>query len=71
MNEWILIVFMLSPQGNFLSKYAHGPLTKIECQQQAIEIEFIKGTAGQKFKGLCVTKDHWEGKKKMPGVAYD
>jgi hypothetical protein len=24
-----------------------------------------------KHKGLCVTRDHWEGKKQMPGVAYD
>ena len=71
MIEWILIVYMLSPQGEFMSKYSHGPLTKIECQQQVQELKNIRGTAGQKFKGLCVTRDHWEGKKQMTRVAYD
>jgi len=70
MTEWVLIIAMFSPGGDFIDKYAEGPIaTKAECvsRQQA-----LKPTGLQvQLKGLCVTKDHWTGKKQMPGVAYD
>jgi hypothetical protein len=71
MIEWVLIIAMFSPQGEFMSKHAQGPLTKAECERQVQELKNIRGTVGQRFKGLCVTRDHWEGKKQMTGVAYD
>lgn len=69
--DWVLIVSMLSPGGNFLSKYPMTDLTKAECDKQVIELRSIRGPLGQQFNGVCVTKSHWEGKKKMPGMAYD
>jgi hypothetical protein len=70
MNEWVLIIAMFSPGGDFVDKYAEGPIaSRAECvsRQQA-----LKSTSGQvQLKGVCVTKDHWEGKKQMIGMAYD
>lgn len=70
MNEWVLIIAMFSPNGTFIDKYAEGPIaTETECvrRQQA-----LKSTRGQvQLKGVCVTKDHWEGKNQMTGIAYD
>ena len=71
MNEWVLIVAMLSPTGEFLSKYVEGPLTKAECYRQAKDLEKIRGIDGSKFSGVCVTKLHWQGKKFMPNMPLD
>jgi len=57
MNSWILIIAMYSPGGDFLN-------IKVQLSQ-------LDSPMQVKHKGLCVTKAHWEGKKQMPGVAYD
>jgi hypothetical protein len=70
MNEWVLIIAMFSPGGGFIDKYAEGPIaTKAECvsRQQALKTTGVQ----VHLKGVCVTKDHWEGKKQMIDVAYD
>ena len=40
---------------------------------EAVKMQLVKLDHPMKVshKGLCVTKDHWEGKKKMPGVHLD
>ena len=72
MNEWILLVAMLSPGGDFINKVPVTMPTKIACER-AIKTLPKKGEhpMGVQYRGLCVTQAHWTGKQQMPGVAYD
>lgn len=45
--------------------------TRKECEAVRVQLPNLDTPMGIKHKGLCVTMDHWTGKKKMPGVAYD
>lgn len=68
-EQWMLIVALFSPGGDFIGKFVDGPFTKAECVEKKNK---LKPTAlNVQLKGLCVTKDHWDGKKQMTGVALD
>ena len=68
-EQWVLIVAMFSPGGDFIGKIVEGPFSKTECIEKKNK---LKPTVFDvQLKGLCVTKDHWEGKKQMTGVALD
>jgi hypothetical protein len=41
------------------------------CEAAKTQLPNLDYPLRVKHKGLCVTRDHWEGKKQMPGVAYD
>jgi len=41
------------------------------CEAVKVQLPNLDHLMRVKHKGLCVTRDHWEGKKQMPGVAYD
>ena len=59
-NEWILIVAMLSPGGNFMDKVPVSMPTKTACEQ-AIKTLPKKGEhpMGVQYRGVCVTQAHW------------
>ena len=69
--SWILIIAMYSPAGDFMGKNTVGFNSQKECE--AVKVQLVKLDHPMKVlhKGLCVTKDHWEGKKKMPNVNLD
>jgi len=69
--SWILIIFMQSPGGDFIGKQTIGFASKKDCEAVRMQLPNLDQPMHVKFKGLCVTRDHWEGKKQMPGVAYD
>jgi hypothetical protein len=69
--SWILIVAMYSPAGDFIGKNTVGFETKKACESVRVQLANLDNPMRVKHKGLCVTSDHWEGKKQMPGVAYD
>ena len=71
MNSWILIVAMYSPGGDFLNKSGIEFQSKKDCEAVKLQLSQLDSPMQVKHKGLCVTKAHWEGKKQMPGVAYD
>jgi len=67
--NWVLIVFMFSPAG-----YMNKSVTEFESKKQcevALKQYVQKHPLGVKHDGICVTKDHWTGKKYMTGVALD
>ena len=68
--SWILIIAMYSPGGDFIGKDTINFKSKKECEAVRIQLPTLDHPLGVKHKGLCVTRDHWEGKKQMPGVAY-
>ncbi len=69
--SWILIIAMYSPGGDFIGKNTVGFSSQKDCE--AVKVQLVKLDHPMKVshKGLCVTRDHWEGKKKMPGVYLD
>ncbi len=69
--SWILIIAMYSPAGDFMGKNTVGFNNQKECE--AVKVQLVKLDHPMKVshKGLCVTRDHWEGKKKMPDVNLD
>jgi hypothetical protein len=69
--SWILIIAMYSPAGDFISKDTVGFESKTACELVRVQLPNLDHPMRVKHKGLCVTRDHWEGKKQMPGVAYD
>jgi hypothetical protein len=71
MNEWILIIGMFAPGGDFIDKRTVEFQSRKDCEAVKIQLSYLDDPMRVKHKGLCVTNDHWTGKKKMPGVAYD
>jgi len=70
MNTWVLIVAIFGQDGAWLNKYVEGPIkTQQECVQRVKSLP-VKHNE-MIFKGICVTFDHWTGKKPMPNVALD
>lgn len=71
MNEWILIIAMFGPSGDFIDKRTIEFQSRKDCEAVKIQLPVMNSPMGIKHKGLCVTRDHWTGKKQMKGVAYD
>ena len=69
--SWILIVAMYSPAGDFMSKDIIKFESQKACEAVKVQLSNLDQLMRVRHKGLCVTRDHWEGKKQMPGVAYD
>jgi len=69
--SWILIIFMTSPGGDFIGKNTVGFESRKSCEAVRAQLSNLDHPMHVKHNGLCVTRDHWEGKKQMPGVAYD
>jgi hypothetical protein len=68
--NWVLIIMMSSPGGDFIDKRVEYLQDKKACQVRMAEIPRITPMMVKQFP-LCVTMDHWTGKKLMPGVALD
>lgn len=71
MSEWVLIIAMFSPGGEFMDKRTVDFKTQADCQAVAGQLGRLDNAQRVKHRGLCVTRDHWTGKKQMKGVAYD
>ena len=71
MNEWILIIALFSPAGDFMNKNIVEFKTRQDCEAVRVQLPRLDSPFGVKHQGVCVTRQHWLGKQKMPGVAYD
>jgi hypothetical protein len=71
MGSWILIIVMYSPAGDFISKDTLQFNSRKDCEAVRTQLSNLDNPMRVTHKGLCVTRDHWEGKKKMTGVDYD
>jgi hypothetical protein len=69
--SWVLIIAMYSPGGDFMSQDIVKLDSRRTCEAIRIQLPKLDNPMYVQHKGVCVTRDHWEGKKKMPGVAYD
>jgi len=71
MNSWVLIIAMYSPAGDFVSKSTVDLASQSACEAVRTQLPKINDIMGTSRKGVCVTHDHWTGKKPMAGVALD
>ena len=69
--SWILIIAMYSPAGDFMGKDTLTFNSHKDCEAVKVQLPKFDHTLRVKHKGVCVTRDHWEGKKKMPNVDLD
>jgi hypothetical protein len=68
--NWVLIVFMFSPGGDYMNRTVTEFESKKQCEV-ALKRAVEKQPLAVKQNGICVTKAHWTGKKYMDNVALD
>lgn len=68
--NWVLIVMLSTPGGDFIDKTTEFTRTRAECQAKAQQVTRITPMRIRQDP-ICVTMDHWTGKKPMVGVALD
>jgi hypothetical protein len=68
--EWVLIIMMSTPGGDFIDKRVEFVRNKAECYARMATVPKV-APMGILQSPICVTRDHWTGKKPMPGVALD
>lgn len=72
MNDWVLIVALMSPGGDFLDKVPVIMPDKASCVKARKELPKVpEHPLGIKVKGVCVTMAHWTGKAHDKGMALD
>jgi len=70
--NWILLISLMSPGGDFIDKIPVEMPTRAACQQAAKDLpKRGESPMGVQYKGICVTADHWNGKNKMKDVPLD
>ena len=62
---------MTTPGGDFIGKQTIEFPDQKSCEAVRVQLPKLDSPMDVRHTGLCVTKSHWEGKKQMPGVAYD
>ena len=71
-SSWILLIMMYSPGGDFIDKYAEGPIaTQKQCEIRRASVNGTKDSLGITHRGICITEAHWTGKEVMAGVPLD
>ena len=65
MKFW-LIIFFLTPQGEFVSKKEIAYKDEASCY-----LAMDKVKVKQRAQMVCVSDDHYMGRKQDPGVPYD
>jgi hypothetical protein len=68
--EWVLLIMMSAPSGSFIDKRVEFVKTKAECHARMAKTPRITPMQIRQTP-ICVTMDHWTGKKPMSGVALD
>lgn len=66
--NWILLIAIYAADGKYLDKIAVPMSTARSCMQARAQ---LTGYDHVKVHGVCITKDHWEGRKQQPGVNLD
>jgi hypothetical protein len=68
---WVLLIFMWSASGEFVSKIPIIQMTESQCRLAAISVPVMLEATDTRLEGICVTHEHWTGKKYMPDVPLD
>ena len=71
MNSWVLIIAIFNPAGVWQHQYTERHDTAPLCTARLKAVETVTANNKYLLRGICVTNDHWTGKKLMPGVNLD
>ena len=73
--EWLLILVLLTPKGEFVSKVPVPYSTKAACEQALVELkkpQTLEGPQQLRSQGVaCVSRGHYTGKTVDKGVPLD
>jgi hypothetical protein len=69
--NWVLIIFLFSHGGDYMDKYTMDFATEKQCESVRASLPALDEGSFARHKGLCVTADHWSGKKPMKNVPLD
>lgn len=71
-KEWVLIIELLSPGNDYMDKIPVVMPTQVACEQAKRDLPARgENPLGVQYRAICVTMDHWTGKRKDKGVAFD
>ena len=68
MKYW-LIIFFMTPQGEYIGKREVVYSSKVHCQAALARVRPPQRNV--KVEALCVSDDHRQGRRQDPGVPYD
>jgi hypothetical protein len=68
---WILIIFMYTSTGDFVSKIPVTQPSQAVCLAAARSLPRTLEDLTTHLDPLCVTREHWTGEKYMPGVPLE
>jgi hypothetical protein len=68
---WILIIFMYTGTGDFVSKIPVTQPNQSVCLAAARSLPKMLEGSDTQLDPVCVTRDHWTGEKYMPGVPLE
>jgi hypothetical protein len=71
-TNWVLVIALYSPSGDFIDKRHEVLPNRKTCVQQRQEInQRDPSPIGVRERAICVTWDHWTGKRPMKDVNMD
>jgi hypothetical protein len=71
-TPWILIVYIMTPAGQYVEKIPVDMPSRTACQQAMYNLpRRSEDLTKFKYQGKCVTADHWTGKRVMKDVPLD
>ena len=68
---WMLLIFMYTDAGDFVSKIPVVQPTQAVCQAAARSLPKNLEGSTTRLDPVCVTREHWNGEKQMPGVPLE
>lgn len=71
-DEWILLMALFSPGGDFIGKVPVTMPSHVACKQAVKTlVKKVDDPMGMQYRGVCVTKAHWTGAEPMKNVPLD
>jgi hypothetical protein len=68
---WILLIFMYTSTGDFVSKIPVTQPSQAVCEAAAVSLPKMLEGSDTQLDTVCVTREHWTGERYMPGVELD
>jgi hypothetical protein len=71
-TNWVLIIALYSPAGDFIGKRHEVLPDQKTCAQHQQEINQREPSPiGVRERAICVTRDHWTGRRPMKDINMD
>jgi hypothetical protein len=68
---WILLIFMYTGTGEFVSKIPVTQPSQAACLTAARTLPQVLEGSDTRLEPVCVTREHWTGERYMPGIPLE